>query len=195
MKTLRTRLTTGFLLLLPLGITYFIVRFIFDTLDGIFGPPIARYSAVDIPGMGFVTLILLAFVLGLVAASRPGQAILARGERALAAMPMIGSLYKAAKSVSMSFNSDGTEGFSTVVRVNYPNEYTHSLGFLVKRLDDDWVIVYLPSTPMPNTGTMIMVKTDRLVKLPMSSARAMQLVMSAGATAVPGEFAWVTKQP
>ena len=169
--------------MLPLGLTYFVLRFMFNTLDNVFGPVFARYTPYDAPGVGLAALLVLALALGTVASSRAGRAVWSRWEACLAAAPLVGGLYQAAKALSSSFGSSDGEGFTTVVRVAYPSDNAQSIGFLVKRLDGDMNLIYIPSTPMPNTGQLALVATAKVVRLDMTAARAMQLLVSAGSTA------------
>ncbi len=171
----------GFILFLPIGIAFFIFKFIFDTLDGIPQPAIEAIFDRPITGLGFAVIIVLSLLLGLLTASVVGASAYGKMEVYIARIPFFGPVYGVAKQVVASATGGGEEGaFNQVVAVEYPSVGIHSIGFLTKRMTDGRVMVYIPSTPMPNTGVLIVVGPDKVVQLDMSVGDAMRLITSAG---------------
>lgn len=171
----------GFILFLPIGIALFIFKFVFDTLDGVPQPIIEAIFDRPIIGLGFVTILAFSLLMGLLTATVVGKSAYGKMEAYIALIPFFGPVYLVAKQV-VSAATDGGDGgaFSQVVAVEYPSEGIHSLGFLTKRLSDGRVMVYIPSTPMPNTGVLIMVGADKVTELEMSTGDAMRIITSAG---------------
>lgn len=171
----------GFILFLPIGIAFFIFKFIFDTLDGIPQPIIEAIFDRPITGLGFLIIVALSLLLGLATASVVGASAYGKMEVYIARIPFFGPVYGVAKQVVASATGGGEDGaFNHVVAVEYPSEGIHSIGFLTKRLGDDRVMIYIPSTPMPNTGVLIVVHSNKVTELEMSVGDAMRLITSAG---------------
>jgi uncharacterized membrane protein len=171
----------GFLLFLPIGIAFFIFKFIFDTLDGIPQPLIEAYFDRRIPGLGFLIILVVSFLLGLVAATMIGRSAYGKVELVMARIPFFGPVYGVAKQVVSSATGGGEAGaFNQVVAVEYPSEGIVSIGFLTKQMDDGRIMVYIPSTPMPNTGVLIIVPAEKVTELAMSMGDAMRIITSAG---------------
>lgn len=171
----------GFILFLPIGIAFFIFKFIFDTLDGIPQPIIEAIFDRPITGLGFLIILVLSLLLGLLTASVVGASTYGKMEVYIARIPFFGPVYGVAKQVVASATGGGEDGaFNHVVAVEYPSVGIHSIGFLTKRLSDDRVMIYIPSTPMPNTGVLIVVSTEKVVELEMTVGDAMRLITSAG---------------
>ncbi len=171
----------GFILFLPIGIAFFIFKFIFDTLDGIPQPIIEAIFDRPITGLGFLSIIVASLLLGMITATVVGASAYGKMEVYIARIPFFGPVYGVAKQVVSSATGGGEEGaFNQVVAVEYPSEGIHSIGFLTKRMSDGNVMVYIPSTPMPNTGVLIVVGSERVTELEMSVGDAMRLITSAG---------------
>lgn len=171
----------GFILFLPIGIAFFIFKFIFDTLDGIPQPIIEVIFDRPITGLGFAIILVLSLLLGLLTASVVGASAYGKMEVYIARIPFFGPVYGVAKQVVASATGGGEDGaFNHVVAVEYPSVGIHSIGFLTKRLSGGRVMIYIPSTPMPNTGVLIVVSEDKVTELEMTVGDAMRLITSAG---------------
>lgn len=171
----------GFILFLPIGIAFFIFKFIFDTLDSIPQPIVEAIFDRPITGLGFVIIVGVSLLLGLLTATVVGKSAYGRMEAIIARIPVFGAVFGVAKQVVSSAAGGGEDGaFNQVVAVEYPSPGIHSLGFLTKRLSDGRIMVYIPSTPMPNTGVLILVAADKVTELEMSTGDAMRIITSAG---------------
>ena len=108
-------------------------------------------------------------------------------ERGIISTPGIGSIYGTAKKlIPGSGPSEASMGFDTVVRVEYPRRGAWTVGFLMSILDDGqgvrYGVVYMPSTPMPQSGWLIQVPLSEIQAVDWSSSMAMQYIVSAGVT-------------
>ncbi len=185
----------GFILFLPIGIAFFIFKFIFDILDGIPQPVIEAIFDRPITGLGFASILVLSLLLGLLTASVVGASAFGRMEVFIARIPIFGPVYGVAKQVVSSATGGGEDGaFNQVVAVEYPSVGIHSIGFLTKRMTDDRVMVYIPSTPMPNTGVLIVVPPEKVMMLEMTVGDAMRLITSAGVVSGDVNVSGVTEQ-
>ena len=102
------------------------------------------------------------------------------------ALPGVGSVYSTTKKLlpGSDQGSRAATGFDTVVRIEYPREGVFSVGFLMGYVEDgDGVkcgVVYMPSTPMPQSGWLVQLPVDKIQIVDWNSAQAMQYIVSAG---------------
>lgn len=170
----------GFILFLPIGIAFFIIKFIFDILDGIPQPIIEAAFGRQITGLGFLIIVAISLLLGLLTATVLGKRAYALIEAGIAKIPVFGGVYTIAKQVITSATGGGEGGPSQVVTVEYPSEGIHSIGFLTKKFPGGNQMVYMPSTPVPNTGFLIIVPPEKVTVLDLSMSDAMRLITSGG---------------
>ena len=181
------RFGQGAILLFPLLLTLWLVKFAFDTLDGLLQPGISTVFGRELTGLGFAIIVVALLVVGALASTTvfrwAGRVI----ERSIISTPGIGSIYGTAKKlIPGSGPSEASMGFDTVVRVEYPRRGAWTVGFLMSILDDgqgvSYGVVYMPSTPMPQLGWLIQVPLSEIQAVDWSSSMAMQYIVSAGVT-------------
>lgn len=180
------RLTRGALLLLPLMITFWLIQFAFQTMDGLLQPIISAIAGDEIPGLSFAIIIVALFVVGALSSSvlfrTPGYLF----ERGIMALPGVGSVYSTTKKLLPGSDRGprAATGFDTVVRIEYPRVGVFSVGFLMGYLEDGegvrCGVVYMPSTPMPQSGWLVQLPVDEIEVMDWNSAQAMQYIVSAG---------------
>lgn len=176
----------GAVLLLPLMVTFWLIQFAFQTMDGLLQPIISAIAGHEIPGLSFAIIIVALFVVGALSSTllfrTPGYLI----ERGIAALPGVGAVYSTTKKLLPGSDS-GTRaptGFDTVVRIEYPRKGVWSVGFLMGFIEAEAGmkvgVVYMPSTPMPQSGWLVQLPLDQIEVTDWSSAQAMQYIVSAG---------------
>jgi uncharacterized membrane protein len=171
----------GFVLLLPIGIAFFIIKFFFDTLDGVPQPIIEAVVGYRIPGLGLLIILFLSFLLGLVVATVMGRSAYSRVESAMGYIPLFGSVYDTAKMVVSSSYGNGDAGaFKHIVMVEYPSPGITSIGFVTRHVGEDKVMVYIPSTPVPNTGIIVIVPKEKTTRLAITAGEALKIIATAG---------------
>ena len=180
------RLTRGALLLLPLMITFWLIQFAFQTMDGLLQPIISAIAGDEIPGLSFAIIIVALFIVGALSSSVLLRTPAYLFERGIMAVPGVGSVYSTTKKLLPGSDQGpkAATGFDTVVRVEYPRLGVYSVGFLMGFVEDeDGVkcgVVYMPSTPMPQSGWLVQFPLDEIEVIDWSSAQAMQYIVSAG---------------
>ena len=179
------RVMRGAVLLLPLMVTFWLIQFAFQTMDGLLQPVISAIAGEEIPGLSFAIIIVALFIVGALGSTvllrTPGYLI----ERAILALPGVGAVYSTTKKLLPgSDRTAATTGFDTVVRIEYPRRGVWSVGFLMAVIDDaDGVrvgVVYMPSTPMPQSGWLVQLPFDDIEMVDWGSAQAMQYIVTAG---------------
>ncbi len=181
------RFVRGVILLFPLLLTFWLVKFAFDTLDGLLQPAIAVVFGRELTGLGVAIIVVALLLVGAVASTSvfrwTGRGI----ERGIISTPGIGSIYGTTKKLLPgSGPGEMSMGFDTVVRVEYPRHGVWTVGFLMGVVDNGQDgklgVVYMPSTPMPQSGWLIQVPLSEIETVNWSSSVAMQYIISAGVT-------------
>ena len=176
----------GLMLLLPLMVTFWLIQFAFQTMDGLLQPIISAIAGREIPGLSFAIIIVVLFVVGALSSTflfrTPGYLL----ERGIVAIPGVGSIYSTTKKLLPGSDRSAatTTGFETVVRIEYPREGVWSVGFLMAIIEEAGGVkvgvVYMPSTPMPQSGWLVQLPLDDIQVMDWSSAQAMQYIVTAG---------------
>jgi uncharacterized membrane protein len=193
MKRLRRYFVAGLLVWLPLGVTFFIVRFLIGVMDKSLVLVPAKYHpenliGIGIPGLGVILTIILLLITGVLTANFVGRAFLGAWESLLDRIPIARSIYSAAKNFAEIVFSDSGHAFSKVLLVEYPRKgiYTitfqtaNEIGELQARTGEDVVACFVPTTPNPTSGFIIMVPKRDTIELDMSVDEAVKLIMSLG---------------
>lgn len=185
MNALRRSFVTGILTLLPIALTYWFFRFLFNFFDGLLGPAADRALGRHLPGVGLVVSILLILAVGAVASNVAGKKILAYVSKILENTPLVKSVYTASRQMVTAL-SPGGGGLKRVVLVEYPRKGVYAIGFLTSRLevpsggDRKWVSVLVPAALNPTSGNVVVVPEEELVDPGFSVEEGVKLVVSGG---------------
>lgn len=182
---LRRTLLSGVLFLVPTAATLWGLTYLFNNVDGILGEWLAKLLGKEIPGLGLLATLLLVYVVGLVASNVVGQRLLALWDQFFTRVPMVGGVYRVTKEVSQAFGRD-KKPFREVVAIEFPRKGVWSLGFLTAEAPKDnpagkeCVFVFVPTTPNPTSGFLMMVPKEDTRPTPYSVDEGMRLIISMG---------------
>ncbi|MBI4305896.1 MAG: DUF502 domain-containing protein [Chloroflexi bacterium] len=194
-RHVRGKLIAGFLILVPILITYGVLSFVFNSLDKILQPIIQLIFGRPVPGLGFGIIILVAYVAGLIAATYIGRWIISAVQAGLLRVPVYNTIYSASKQLVESFSGTGRTGFRRVVEFEYPRRGTWTIGFLTNTIEHEdgqvMGVVYIPTAPTPNSGYVAIVSLDEVYDLDMPVERALRFCLSGGIVS-PSKF---TRRP
>jgi uncharacterized membrane protein len=192
----RRYLIAGLLVWVPLIVTGLIIKFLVDLLDFtiLLLPPSWRPETIlgfSVPGTGVVMAIVIVFLTGIVAANIVGRKLFDLGEAIVDRIPLVRSIYSAVKQVVHSLFSNGGQSFRRVLMVQYPRKGLWTLGFqtgvgvgeVQQRTDHEVVTVFIPTTPNPTSGFVVMVPREDAIELDMSVEDGLKFVMSLGVVA------------
>ncbi|RME67165.1 MAG: DUF502 domain-containing protein, partial [Alphaproteobacteria bacterium] len=191
---LRTYLLTGIVVAAPIGITAYLVYVFIVAVDNRITPLIPErynpqtYLPFAVPGLGLVVAVLFLILLGMITANFFGRRLLALGERILARVPVVRSVYGTLKQIFETVISQSSMSFRDVVLIEYPRRGLWAIAFVTattqgeirRRLDDDMVNVFLPTTPNPTSGFLLFVPRRDLIYLDMPVDDGVKYVISAG---------------
>ena len=193
MATLRKYIIAGLLVWLPFAATIVIVKFLIDLMDKtvLLLPPDwqpANLLGFSIPGFGVIIALSILLLTGMLAANLFGRRFVEMWERILNRIPLVRSIYSSVKQISSTIFDPSGKSFRKVVLLEYPRKGLWSIGFLTNNamgdelcsVDDTLVSVFIPTTPNPTSGFIIMTRKDEITELNMNVEEAFKFVISMG---------------
>ncbi len=192
MAALKRYFLTGLLVLVPLGITFWVITALLGLMDQtLLLLPVQwrpeSWLGFRIPGLGVILTAAVILITGLLAANLLGQRLVAMWEGLLNRIPVVKSIYGSVKQVSDSLLSGSGMAFKKVLLVHYPHPQAWSLAFQTKvpeevqaKLPSDHVAVFIPTTPSPVNGFYFYVPRDEIIELDMSVDAALKAIVSMG---------------
>ena len=193
MATLRKYMIAGLLVWLPLAATVVIIKLVIDLLDRVilFLPDRYQPEALFgfyIPGFGLVLALGVLVLTGMLAANLLGQKLVDLWELILNRIPIVRSIYNAVKQIASTLLSSKSNSFRKVVMAQYPRKGIWSIGFLTNEnldvecegLDSDMMAVFLPTTPNPTSGFILLFPREDIVELDMSIEEGFKFIISIG---------------
>ncbi|MEK7814814.1 MAG: DUF502 domain-containing protein [Chloroflexota bacterium] len=180
-------LGAGILVVLPIAITVLVLTFIVDLLDPLLGKTALKFAPVpEIPGLGVAALLVLVYLAGLIATQVLGRRLIRLGHRAMEVIPVVRIIYATARSAVelLSSSPDKQQLYSGVVLIDFPRVGMKSIGLVTARLGvingEETLAVYVPTTPTPFSGFLVMVPAKDTTPTDMSVEDAMKIVISGG---------------
>ena len=192
MEKIKRYLITGFVVVVPIFLTFYVLLGIVRVADGILGRFLNVYLKDSlgfyIPGLGFFIAIIFIFIIGLLANRFVGKKMIFGIERWFSNLPLINKVYPALKQIILFISAQKEFGFKKVVLVEYPSKGIWSIGFLTNEHFDkisqltnkEMVAVFMPSTPGPLTGYMIFLPKQEVKFLDISVSDALKIIISGG---------------
>ena len=179
----------GLITMLPLLVTIWLLWFMYSFLDGILGNIITLFVGHPLPGLGFVAIILLILITGYFATHIFGAKLFQLGEQLLYRVPIVKGIYSAAKQVNeVLFIHKGNEELRHACLIEYPRKGLYTIGFITsdaseeieKKAKGKLINVFVPNTPTPATGFLVMVPVQEVIILEMKIEEAFKYVVSGG---------------
>jgi uncharacterized membrane protein len=193
-KWLRRKLLTGLVVILPTTITAWVIYKIFISFDSILKPLVERYPFLDLPGLGFISVILLILLVGILASNLIGRTVIGWIESLVTSIPLVSRIYTAIKQISEVFLRQRRTAFTRAVLIEYPRRGIYSIGFVTSAItikDSEgnpkrFINIFLPTTPNPTSGFYLMIPQEGVIPINCSVEEALKLVISGGAVLPPG---------
>ena len=191
-------LLTGLLVWVPLGITLWVLNLIIGTLDLTLSLLPAHWQpdevlGIHIPGLGVILTVVVVLTTGLLVRNVFGQQLLIYWDGLLRHIPFVNAIYNSVKQVSDTLLSDSGNAFGKVLLVRYPHPDAWSLAFqtsvpnaVTRELEgDEYVGVFVPTTPSPVNGFYFYVQKSETVELDISVDAAFKAIISMGVVTNP----------
>lgn len=202
----RKYILTGLLVWLPLAVTVWVLTSVVGLLDGIFAWLIVAAQTVlpaslapaltklrEIQGLSVIVMVLALLLTGLAVTNIAGQWLVTQSNRVFSNIPIVKSIYNSVKQVSDTLFSSSGQAFRHAVLVQYPRQGAWTIAFVTgkpggevaEHLPGDMLTVYVPTTPNPTSGFMLIVPRAEVVELAMSVDEALKYVISMGVVSPP----------
>jgi uncharacterized membrane protein len=201
MIRLRRYLVAGLLVWIPLGVTILLIGFAVRQMDKTLGLIPANYqpsillqqlfnadAPVQIPGFGVILIVIVILITGILVANFIGRFFVGGWESLLHRIPVVRPIYSAAKNFAEIVFSDSNESFKRVLLIEYPRKGLYSLAFQTSdelgevqgRTGEDVVGCFVPTTPNPTSGFIIIVPRKEAIVLDMEVDEALKMIISLG---------------
>ncbi len=184
---LKSSFVSGVLVVVPVILTYIVLKFLFEAIDGILRPLLFRALGYDIPLLGVVTLLLIIMLVGIVVRSYIGHRLYSLGDRLLTRLPLIRPVYSAAKQLLESVAGPTMQSFKDVALIEYPRKGMWVLGFISNQVQvklgevmRTCAVVFVPSTPTPISGMAVVVPLDEVHPIEMTIEEGIKFLVSGG---------------
>jgi uncharacterized membrane protein len=192
-KRIRRYLVAGILVWVPLGITLLLINLLVGFMDRTLGLIPLAYRpetllGFQIPGLGVILTIIILLVTGVLVANFVGRSVIGGWESLLERIPVVRSIYSAAKNFAEIVFSDSGKAFKKVYLVEYPRKGIYTLTFqtasemgeVQARTGEEVICCFVPTTPNPTSGFIIIVPKADVIELDMTVDEAAKLIMSLG---------------
>jgi uncharacterized membrane protein len=191
MKRIRRYLVAGLLVWIPIGITVFFVSLLIRLMNQslvLLALLPEEWRSFAIPGLGIVLTLIVLLTTGLFAANFVGHSMIAFWESVLDRIPFVRSVYSGAKKFSEIVLSESSQSFKKVLLIEYPRKGIYSLAFqsgtnlgeVQARTGDEVICCFVPTTPNPTSGFIVLVPKDEVIELDMQVDEAIKMVVSLG---------------
>jgi len=193
MIRLRRYLVAGILVWVPLAVTYFLLRFAVGLMDRTLLLLPQQYRPEEllgfqIPGLGVILTLIVLLITGLLAANFVGRAAVGVWDSLMNRIPVVRSIYSAAKNFAEMVFSDSSQSFKRVLLIEYPRKGLYSLAFQTAtelgevqgRTGEEVVCCFVPTTPNPTSGFIIIVPRKDVTVLDMEVDEALKMIISLG---------------
>jgi uncharacterized membrane protein len=193
MKRLRRYLVAGLLIWAPLAVTFVLLRLAVNIMDKTLAIIPQQYRPEEllgfhIPGLGVILTFVVLFITGMLAANIVGRYVVGGWESLLDRIPIVRTIYGGAKNFAEIVFSDSNDSFKNVLLIEYPRKGLYSLAFQTSselgevqgRTGEDVVCCFVPTTPNPTSGFVIMVPRREITVLDMEVDEALKMIISLG---------------
>jgi uncharacterized membrane protein len=193
MAALRKWLFAGLLVIVPVGITIWVLEWVITTLDQtLYILPAAwhpdKLFGFHVPGFGVLLALAILLGVGAVASNFMGKKLVEWGDALVHRIPVVRSIYSSVKQVSDTLFSENGNAFRTAVLIQWPREGIWTIAFVTgtpggdvaNYLADDYLTVYVPTTPNPTGGYFVILKRSDCIELRMGVDEALKYIVSMG---------------
>lgn len=191
---LRARFFAGMVIALPIVVTFAILQFFINYIDQRVVPILPEslrpetYLNYAVPGFGVIVLVLLLTILGAITTNLLGRSVVVITDRVLSQIPIVRTVYSSFKQLVDVFANNPTEQFRECVLIQFPRADSWCLGFVAApargevrtHLSEEYIGVFVPTTPNPTSGFIMFVKAENTIKLHMSVEEGARMILSAG---------------
>ena len=176
------RVRSGFMMFLPILVTYLVLRFMIGYTDGLLAP-LVNLLPFNAPGLSLLLLFVIFYIAGLVVSPRVGKMTVAAQHAIFSRIPVVKNIYGLTEKVAGHLSAYGD--FSRVVLVEWPRPNVFAVGFVTGKCElkgdkGDRVAIYIPTVPNPTSGMFALMSRSEVFDTDISVEEALNLVLSGG---------------
>ena len=179
----RRRIFTGLLAIVPVALTFYILKVVFTLLDNLTSPIFKRMD-IYIPGLGILLTLLLVYLLGIFVTNVLGKRFLHWLETLIKNIPLVNTIYKTIKQIIQAFTGTSEKKFQSVVFIEYPRKDLWTLAFVTGESKNDKDVefyhLFVPTTPNPTSGVFIIIPKKDSIETELNVEEALKSVISGG---------------
>lgn len=201
--SIKSYIIAGLLVWLPIWVTLLVLRFMIDVLDNILSLLPKAYQPAqlfgfNIPGLGLLLTVAIVWTTGMIVTNFLGRKLVNLWEAIVDRIPFVRAIYNAVKQVANTVFAKDGQSFRKVFLVEYPRKGLWSIAFqtggaaeeIEKQVQEPMVTIFIPTTPNPTSGFLMLVARKEVIELSMSVDQALKYVISLGVvqpTQLPGK--------
>jgi uncharacterized membrane protein len=189
-RHLRTKIFAGILVVLPIGITFLVLKFVFNALDNILGPVIPEvpiylfHRLFTLPGLGIISFFVMLYVIGVITTNVLGRKLVHWADSLVINIPVVKNIYLSSKQLAEAFSPARRGAFRQAVFVEFPQEGNFTLGFVTNELTDldrqSKVAVFVPTAFVPPQGFLLFLPREKVLPSRLTVEEAIKAIMSVG---------------
>jgi len=182
---MKKRFLTGLKIIIPLGLTIFLLVWILGAIDNILQPFITSLLGQKVPGVGLIAAIIIVLLIGISVSTLFGRRIIKAAEFFVLKIPLLRTVYLGTQQILDSFSSsEEQQSFLRVVFIEFPKAGMKTIGFVTNKstsqTGETLLNVYIPTAPNPTSGFLQIVKEEDTIPTNMSVDDAFKMIMTAG---------------
>lgn len=187
-RQIRLTLVTGAVVLVPVILTWYVLLSMFRFLDGLTARLVEASLGRPVPGLGLIVTIGIVLVVGGLARSLLGRQLINLGQKILSGTPIVRGVYNTIRQIVDAFALTDQTAFQRVALIEYPRRGIYSIAFVTAPSPElvadiagvELVSVFLPTTPNPTSGFLLMLPQAEVHLLDISVEEGLKLVISGG---------------
>jgi len=184
-RNIKRQIFRGFLALIPVYLSYLVIKFLYLNVDQKFAALIENYIGFRVPGLGLVLILVLLYLLGWLASNWVGRRLLGLVEKVMEKIPLIKTVYSLGKQLGLALALPEKQVFQQVALVEQFRPGLWSIGFVTGRIRDkktgeSLVKLFIPTAPNVTTGFTVIIRESEIRLLPWSVQEAMKMILSGG---------------
>ena len=177
----------GVLIVVPFILTFLVLKFLFETVDGLLQPALQKLLGFYPIGLGLLTTLLIILLAGVLTRNLLGAHLLSMGDRLAGRVPFVRPIYSGSKQLLESLTRADASSFHEVALIEYPRQGLFSLCFVSKRsrisingVEKEYCTCFVPSTPTPVTGMTVVVPAENVTSVDMTIEDGVKFFVSGG---------------
>ena len=193
---LRSSFLTGIVVILPIGLTIWLLWTLAGWIDGVVLPLVPqtfqpeKYIGINLRGVGIIFFLVFTIIVGWVAKGLIGRSLIRYGETLVDRTPFVRSIYNGAKQLAETVFAQSERSFERACLIQYPRKGIWAIGFVSTEARGEvagkaetgsqLLSIFVPTTPNPTSGFLLFFPKEDVIELDMSIEDAAKLVISAG---------------